>query len=663
MENRFGVRDLIQAVLLLAIIVTVIVSMIQIDRQWGTIKEISEQMTLQTQYTAKLFKEQQAQANNPQILKLQDEIVKLRETLENGVVVAGPVSANTTTQPSSTANTNSTTPGATPEKKEIVWGPRIGGDVEPFVRIEAAKAMPGYDDKDFLVDVFGVTPDKLTPLISTDVYGSIIQSQILESLAQRNPKTLAWEPLVSRWWRISDDGLNIEFELRPNVTFSDSEPLTVEDIIFSFEWMMDDKIESPRQKAYYSKIESVTKVSDTRVRFKFKEPYFQSFELAAGMEILPKHFYSKFTPEQFNRSTGLLMGSGPYRLANPESWRPEPGKPVEVLRNDRYWGPPAPFNRIIWRVIKEDSTRLTAFRNDEIDRMFPTPEQYIGMKKDEKLVERTQHFEYQSPTSGYLYIGWAQVNNGKPTIYTDARVRRAMTMLTDRLKICNEIFYGYAIPISGPFNPLSPQSNPDIKPWPFDADAARKLLTEAGFKDTDNDGLLNGPDGKPLVVKISFPSASETYNRVVLLMKDNFAKAGVVLEEDPLEWNVLLERMKNRQLDAYMLGWSGSIEGDPFQIFHSSMIEGTGDNTISYANPKLDKLLEKARTTVDEASRMKMWHQVHTIMHEDQPYTFLMTRKSTIFAAGRLKNIEVVKTGLNPEIEWFVPQGQAKWAK
>lgn len=658
MENRFGVRDLIQAVLLLAIIVTVGVSMIQIDRQWKTIQAISKQMTLQTQYTAKLFKEQQAQANNPQILRLQDELVKLRETLQNGVVVAGNIA---TTQNANAAGT--TTGGVQPDKDGIIWGPRTGSDIQPFERIDAAKAMPGYDDKDFFVDVFSVTPDKLTPLISTDIYGSIIQSQILESLAQRNPKTLAWEPLVARWWRISDDGLNIEFELRTNVTFSDSEPLTVDDVLFSFEWMMNDAVESPRQKAYYSKIESVTKVSDTRVRFKFKEPYFQSFELAAGMELLPKHFYGKYTPEQFNRSTGLLMGSGPYRLADPESWRPEPGKPVEVLRNDRYWGPPAPFNRIIWRVIKEDSTRLTAFRNGEIDRMFPTPEQYIAMKKDNELVAKTQHFEYQSPTSGYIYVGWAQKTEGKPTIYADARVRRAMTMLTDRVKICNEIFYGYAIPISGPFNPLSPQTNPDITPWPYDAAAARKLLTEAGFKDTDNDGLLNAPDGKPLIVKISYPSASETYNRVVLLMKDNFAKAGVILQEDPLEWNVLLERMKNRQLDAYMLGWSGSIEGDPFQIFHSSMIEGTGDNTVSYANPKLDQLLEEARTTVDEAKRMKLWHQVHAIMHEDQPYTFLMTRKSTVFAAERLKNIQVVKNGLNPEIEWYVSQGQAKWAK
>src|SRR5690606_14535297 len=100
-----------------------------------------------------------------------------------------------------------------------------------------------------------------------------------------------------------------------------------------------------------------------------------------------------------------------------------------------------------------------------------------------------------------------------------------------------------------------------------------------------------------------------------------------------------------------------------FQIFHSSMIEGTGDNTIGYANPKLDELLVKARTTVDESVRMPLWNQVHAILHEDQPYTFILTSKSLQFIDGRFKNVHPVKTGISPTMEWYVPSDQVKWGR
>jgi peptide/nickel transport system substrate-binding protein len=173
--------------------------------------------------------------------------------------------------------------------------------------------------------------------------------------------------------------------------------------------------------------------------------------------------------------------------------------------------------------------------------------------------------------------------------------------------------------------------------------------------------VLEGKDGRPLAFKLTYPANSDTFNRIVLFLKDTYARAGVVIEPEPLEWSVLLKRIENRDLEAMSLGWTGGIESDPYQIFHSSQIQGVGDNTVSYSNPELDRLIEKARTTVDEEQRMPLWHQVHCILHEDQPYTFLFTRDTLAFYDRRIYNIQQTTTGLSPLREWYVPANQVKW--
>jgi len=654
MENRFGVRDLIHVVLLLAVIVLIGVSIFQVDRQWDVMEKLNRQMQSQTENLVNLTREQQRQASNPQILELKEELTRLRETLERGVVVSG--AAGDTTSGQSTAATQ-------PASNDgIEWGPIVGRNVDPFARAKAIKANSDYSDNDNFVDIFAVTPDKLTPWISTDAYASMVQARVIESLAQRNPETLEWEPLVAQWWRVSKDGLHIEFEIRRGVNFSDGVELTADDVVFTFEWMMHPDLATPRLKAYYQKIKSVTKVGPYRVRFSYDEPYFKSFELAAGMDILPKHFYSKYTPRQFNESTGLLLGSGPYRLETPDGWRPEPGKPIISVRNERYWGESAPYRRLIWRVIQQDSTRLTAFRNGEIDNFVATPEQYLTMLKDQELLDKTHRFEFQRPTSGYRYLAWVQKKSGVATPFADVRIRRAMTMLIDRDAICRDIYHGYAQTVSGPFSAQTRQANPNIKPWPFDPQQAARLLAEAGYASKNRDGVLVNADGKPLTFKLSYPNGSEPLKRMAVYIKDNLARAGVLVDDDPLEWNVLLERLKNRELDAYIIGWTGNLEGDPYQIFHSSQIE-KGDNTISYANPELDRLIDEARKTIDEDKRMAIWHQVHQILHDDQPYTFLMTSKVLFFADKRFKNIRTIRTGITDILEWYVPQGQSHWVR
>ncbi|HZK81762.1 MAG TPA: hypothetical protein VFC46_11860, partial [Humisphaera sp.] len=158
-----------------------------------------------------------------------------------------------------------------------------------------------------------------------------------------------------------------------------------------------------------------------------------------------------------------------------------------------------------------------------------------------------------------------------------------------------------------------------------------------------------------------------TFERVVLLLKDGFAKAGITMEQDPVDWPVLQKKLDQRDFDAIALGWGGVPESDLFQEFDSSQIPDQGDNFMSYSDPKFDAVVEKARMTIDKPARMKLWHEAHALLHEDQPYTFLCSRMSLRFMAKRIENVRRSKLGLNyiytfsMPMPWYVPKGLQKY--
>ncbi len=646
MEHRFSFKDFVICALLVAVIVVVLLAMKQYDREWSQLQNISGQMDQQTRSQQQLYQSQQ------QVIgRLDDQTARL-DRLEQALARGVPAHINL--PPTTQAG-----PAATEAAADLL--PPVGANEDPFKYIHEAEKMPGYKRGDSYVRAFGVLPPILTPLRSTDVYGSIIQGYVLDSLATRDDRTLAWRPLLAQSWQVSRDGLRIEFQIRRGVTFSDGVPLTADDVVFTYHWIMNPQVECPQIKIYYDRIKDVVKLNDYRVAFIFKKPYFKGFEIAATMQVMPKHFYSKYTPTEFNRNPGLLMGSGPYRLATSDGWRPDPGKPIELVRNERYWGPLGVFDKIVFQVIQNEAARLTTFRNGQLDTFGSTPEQYRQMLKDPGLLARTRHFEYTSPGDGYQYIGWNEKRDGKPTPFTDPRVRLAMTLLTDRQAILKDIFYGYGIIPDGPFAANSPQVDPNIKHWPYDPARALKLLQEAGYH--LQNGVLLAPDGQPFSFKLSYPSSGELGKRIVLFIKDMYAKAGIQVIPDPVLWALLLQRLDQRNFEAVTLGWSGEIETDPYQIFDSASIPAPGSNFISYSNPQLDRLIEAGRSTINVPERMAIWHQVAQVLHQDQPYTFLLTRKDLTWVDKRFQNVKLTKLGLNSELEWWVPAGERRWTQ
>lgn len=617
MQKQLTTRDWILYSLLSVSILLLILTMYQIDRQWLKLTEMQTSMTEQAK-----------------------DMRELRGAIASGTIGA------TSAANSATAN-----------------------EIAPaFKRAYAATRMPDYAQGDWGVDALVTNIKTLTPFIATDAYASGIQSYVQESLITRNPDTLEWEGLIAKSWKVSDDGLVISFQLRDDVTFSDGVPLTAEDVVFTFDFTMTDAIQAPRERAYLQKVKDVKANGKYEVVFTFKEPYFLAMSLAGGNAILPKHFYEPFLkePQKFNESKGLLLGTGPYRLADPKSWTPDKGH-VELVRNERYWGDVQPsYNRLLWKVIQNDSARLTTYRNGDIDSYLARPVEYQTLKKDEQIMARSQLFEYMSLGRGYKYISWNQERGGKPTRFADKRVRQAMTYLTNVRGIIDEVFFGYAEPAVGPFANNSKQHDSSLQPYKFDIEKAKQLLKEAGYEDRNGDGVLEDKTGQPFEFKLIYTQSVEDYKRLVLLLKDAYARAGVKLIPSPQEFPVLVESLDKKDYDASMLGWGGGLENDIYQIFHSSQALNNGDNRGSYKNLELDKVIEQARSTVDEDKRMPLWQQAERIIYEDQPYTFLARTKELLFVDRRIANVQMTKLGLNLgslPMENYVPAAKQKYTQ
>ncbi len=624
MERRFTLKDLLLFVSLALLACLILLAMYMVDRQWLKLAQMEQ-----------VLREQAADLRG-----IRDTVRSLERRVADGHLVAR-------------GNEGSASGEAIPPAFRRAW---------------EATRQPDYQPGDWRVLAFGTGLKTITPLVSADVYASQVQGYVLESLLVRDPETLAWQGLIARDWQVSDDGLRFTFHMRKGVKFSDGRELTAEDVAFTFAFIMNDAIAAPRSRAYFEKVESVTATGPYEVVFRFKEPYFDALALAGGMSILAKHFYQPYLkkPQEFNRSKGLLLGSGPYRLADPKGWTPDQGL-VELERNPRYWGPVQPsFDRLLWKVIENDAARLTTFRNGEIDLYGARPREYKSLLEDRSLATRTVHLEYMSPTAGYSYIGWNQLRDGKPTRFADKRVRQAMTWLTDRGRIIEEVMLGYAEPAISPFNPRSKQHDPALQPRPFDPGKAKALLAEAGYEDRDGNGVLEDAQGRPFEFELVYFQDSEDTKRIVLFLKDLYARAGILMHPRPTEWSVMLDLLDKKNFDAITLGWSSGVETDIYQMFHSSQTVSGGDNFVNYRNPELDRLIEQARATVDEARRMPLWRRCEQILYEDQPYTFLMRRKSLVFIDKRMRNVQVTRLGLNLHsvpVEWYVPGPLQKYVR
>lgn len=527
---------------------------------------------------------------------------------------------------------------------------RVAGEKDRSVDLPMEE-YPG-DEGDWLVWSLSAEPATLNEIHDSGGMATrwIVSGNIFESLLRYDPDEFELEPFLVESFKVSDDGLEISFVIRDDVYFSDGHPITADDVIFTYETITNPGVDAASLANYYRDIERVEKISEREVKFIMKRVYFKSLEFAGGMPIMPKHIYSFDDPDEFNKRISNPIGSGPYIF---EKWNV--GREVVLRRSENYWGRKPKLSKVVYKIITNDIAAIQALRAGDTDYLRPLPDQFSDLSKDEEFKKDFYCLSYWTPAVGYFWIGW---NQDRP-FFKERVVRLAMTYLVDREMICKHLLRSPdAIVPTGNFYMFGPQSDPNIKPLPYDPDKAKQLLEDAGWVDSDGDGVR---DKAGVAFRFRYMIVSGTYlhEQMAKLVKDEAAKAGIEVIIDPYEWSVFIQKVQNREFDAVNMAWAGGLAGDPYQIWHSSQIEG-GSNYVGFSNSEADAIIEEARRTLDDDKRNKLYHKFHRIIHDEQPYTFVYTRPQQRFLHRRFENVIIHKLGLD-EHEWYVPKEKQRY--
>ena len=357
------------------------------------------------------------------------------------------------------------------------------------------------------------------------------------------------------------------------------------------------------------------------------------------------------------RTSKYVIGTGPYKL---ESWKT--GQAITLVRNDSYWNKsniPNYPNKVVYKIIQDQNAAIVAAKNKEVDYMFA-----INPADFYQNVTNPEQFNLKKaivlePT--YVFIAW---NNLKP-FFKDKKVRWALSYAINRQDIIDKILFSAAVPIQSPVFYKSKYVNDKLPQITYDVEKAKQLLDEAGWKDSDGDGLRDKMiDGKKVDFKFTFMNNNNPKRKkVMLIIIEALKQIGIQADLQEYEWSVFLDKQKKHEYDAGYGSWQLSVTPeDPYQIWHSSQSEGEGSNYISYKNSEADKLLEENRITFDEGKRKEILDKWQQIIYDDQPVTFMWTETSRYFYSDRFKNTRWYAYPASGLVnEWWTPTDKQRY--
>jgi ABC-type transport system substrate-binding protein len=617
MQNRFGLKDFVIILGLVVLVVSVWLSMAQDDRRWNETQRVEDKLA-----------------------DLERQLSRIEAGLEGGVRVAGPAAGSVD--------------GSGPER-DTGWA-RPGEPIafqEPWDYATDPRGAAGFTIGGVFTECFESQPAKLTPFIQTDVYGRRVLDLVSETLGAYDPETLELRGLLADAWQVDPAGRWLRVHINPRARFSDGEPVTAEDVRWTFhDFVMNMEIEAERSRSIIGDVIARVEVIDEKtVEFTFHDAFFSNMDSALVMNILPRHIFERLTPAQINQGTGLLFGSGPFKLKTfdvDRQWAPP--DTVVLVRNEQYWGPKPPLEEVRFMAINDEQSRLIAYKSDEATMITPSAPQFVSAMEDAGWVAGNHNLDWINMRSGRSGIIWnCGPRQGKLTPFHDRRVRVAMTHLLDREKMIRDLWQGVGQVCSGFFNPGTLGFEPGREPWPYDPAEGRRLLAEAGWTDTDNDRVLEDAEGNEFVFELTYFGGGEIAERIALFIKDACAAAGIRCTLRQMDWSVGDPVRNQRDFDAMLMGWGANApESDPKQIFHSDAIKDQGDNFAQWSNADADRSIDLARKELDPVKRSALWWEFERAMHQDQPYTWVRVTPWLRFVKQDVGNVHTYPRGLEP---------------
>ncbi|MBT9166135.1 MAG: Oligopeptide-binding protein AppA [Chloroflexi bacterium] len=518
--------------------------------------------------------------------------------------------------------------------------PRPVEVVEPPV-VEPVQPPPEVAVRGDTLIMGMVSPMVLNPVLFTDVPSGVIIGTVFSGLLKANDK-LEFEPDLAKSWEMEllDDGrMVMTFHLRQDVLWHDGAPFTAEDVLFTFETIMDPHTITIR-RGDYEKVEKWEVVDRHTFRVTFVEPFAPVME-AFSMGIIPKHLLEgeDVNIAPFNHAP---VGTGPFVF---REWIADVH--VIVDRNENYFGQVPYLDSIVWRVIPDADVRIMELEAGTIDLTGIPTVHYQRMLGVDRI------YVHRYPALSFNYFGW----NERLPKFDDDRVRKALTLALDREVMADAIYEGLAIPASSSFPPISWASNPAVRPLPYDPEWAARLLKEAGWADTDGDGWLDR-DGVKFEFEFLGLAGDPVAMMIIELALEHYKAIGVKLNPLFLEWGDFVSRLDppRRAFEAFFLGFSVGVDPDPHIYYHSGQAEW-GFNDTNFVDARVDELIEAGRREMDFERRRDIMWELHERLNELQPVSFMFHVEALLGICRRFHGTVPSPVGALWNVEyWWVPE-------
>jgi peptide/nickel transport system substrate-binding protein len=495
------------------------------------------------------------------------------------------------------------------------------------------------------------------------------------------------EPELAESWNFSEDKKRIVFTLREGLKWSDGQPLTTDDIIFTYEELVFNK-QIPNQFKDYLKIgesgafPKLRKIDDRRVEFILPEPFAPFLRTTAAptdaVAILPKHILSESVRSKDSEGNPRFMSTwgtdtepakiivnGPYRIASYI-----PGQRVVFERNPYYWrkdaqGNPQPYiQRYIWQLVENSETSLIQFRSGGLDAVGASAGNFSLLKREEKRGNFTIY--NGGPAFGTRFISFnlnKGKNKGRPLVdpiksrwFNTVAFRQAVAHAINRQALINNLLRGIGelqnspIDVQSPYY-LSPKEG--LKVYDYNLERAKELLLGAGFKYNDKNQLLDADGNRVRFIMLS-PAGSGSTDAIGSQIKEDLSKIGIQVDLQPLAFNVITDKLYNsKEWDCYLGALSGAIE--PNQGANVWLPEGnlhtfnlasqpgqapiTGREVYDWEK-EIASLYIKGAQEFDEAKRKAIYGETQRISQEYLPYIYLFNPLSMAAIRDRIQGIK-----------------------
>jgi peptide/nickel transport system substrate-binding protein len=449
----------------------------------------------------------------------------------------------------------------------------------------------------------------LNPILASTIYDRKVAHYLFTPLVYLD-ENLRPAPGLAESWEISPDGKLYTFKLNDKATFSDGTPVRASDVVFTLRKIVDPASEAVQMASNFEQLDLAnTRAGDDHtVVVAFREALAAQMIRFIDVLVLPEAVYSQGSfRDAFHDKA---VGSGPYRFV-----RRTPGKEVVVERRADYWGTRPHIQTVVFKIVGDHAVAWQAVRRGELDETTVTSDTWQHESRNPafngKIAFRRAY------TLNYNYVGW----NGRHPIFSDRRVRRAMSMCINLDTVINNLFHGTARAVSGPFTPEEWAFNPQVQPVKYDPAGAKQLLAESGWKDTNGDGILD-KGGKPFKFDLILIAGGGPGRPFMQLLQQDLKNIGVQMEIAVLEGTSAIERILGGSYEAFYLAWELDPDPDVHAIFHSTMVPQRGQNFVFYSNPEADKLIDAGRRELDFGKRVDIYHRLHALLAADQPYSW-----------------------------------------